>query len=72
MKNFYIRGKGRKKIDINRLKTLSNSLDFSTVVYCHTLEEDLDVPNEIKTAWKQYYDARQVFKKVLAKYDISL
>lgn len=72
MKNFYIRGKGRKKIDLKRLRALSNSLDFSTVVYSSELEEDLDVPKEIKIAWKKYYHVRCEFEKVLAKHSVRL
>lgn len=33
--------------------------------------ESMDIPEDIKEAWKSYLDAKEYFNQVLDKYDIS-
>lgn len=59
-------------ITLERLTRLNDSIDFCNVEYTSELEDGLEIPGEIKTAWCAYSDAKQTFKEVLAKYKIEL
>ena len=59
-------------IDIDRLRRLHYAGDICNLELTEGIEQQLDVPDDLKAAWKEFNTARRAFEEVLIKYDIKL
>jgi hypothetical protein len=59
-------------IDINGLKRLHKAGGICNSEYTEELDQQLNIPDQVKVAWRNFSEARRTYEEVLSQHGIEL